>query len=302
MLCPVCHHDNYEGEDACDNCGADLSAADLPEPALEFHDTVLGDHLNDLGFSQPEIVDPELGIAEAIRRMHEARTDCLLVCEAGILVGIFTDRDAVVKATDKRLGLYRVQDFMTPDPVVLRPRGHARGRGPQDGRRRVPPHPRRRRRPPAGRRGRRGGRVPAHRRRARLSGEPVPAPSMLRIAVLADDLIWATRLADGVRRAGGDPGARCARLRRSRLRCPNVDGAIVDLTTRAYDALDALRAATAAGVPAIAVGQHDDAALRRAAREAGASRVHAYRALFEHGDRELAAWVSTLAATREDEA
>jgi CBS domain-containing protein len=36
-------------------------------------------------------------------------------------VGIFTDRDAVVKATDKRLGLYRVQDFMTPDPVVLRP-------------------------------------------------------------------------------------------------------------------------------------------------------------------------------------
>ena len=29
--------------------------------------------------------------------------------------------------------------------------------------------------------------------------------SRARIAILADDLIWATRLADGVRRAGGQP-------------------------------------------------------------------------------------------------
>ena len=29
-------------------------------------------------------------------------------------------RDAVMKAADKRLGLYKVSDFMTPDPVVLR--------------------------------------------------------------------------------------------------------------------------------------------------------------------------------------
>ena len=120
MLCPVCQHDNYEGEDACENCGADLSAADTPQPALEFHDTVLGDHLHALGFGDAEIVDPDLGIADAIRQMHAAGTDCLLVCEDEILIGIFTDRDAVVKAADKRLGLYRVSDFMTPDPVVLR--------------------------------------------------------------------------------------------------------------------------------------------------------------------------------------
>jgi predicted transcriptional regulator len=120
VLCPVCHHDNYEGEDACHNCGADLSSSDTPEPALEFHDTILGDHLEALGFSLPQIVEPDLGVADAIRQMHEADTDCLLVCEGGVLIGIFTDRDAVVKAADKRLGLFRVADFMTPDPVVLR--------------------------------------------------------------------------------------------------------------------------------------------------------------------------------------
>jgi hypothetical protein len=56
-----------------------------------------------------------------------------------------------------------------------------------------------------------------------------------------------------------------------------------------------VRAAGAAGVPVIAVGQHDDADQRRAATDAGAARVFAYRALFEHGDRVLAAWIAVLA-------
>ena len=131
-----------------------------------------------------------------------------------------------------------------------------------------------------------------------MSGVPATFPSGLRVAVLADDLIWATRLADGVRRAGGTPvPLRTASALATAL--TEVDGAIVDLTARAYDGLDALRAAAAAGVPAIAVGQHDDAPLRRAARDAGASRVHAYRALFEHGDRELSSWLAALDAPRE---
>ena len=40
MLCPVCRFDNFEGEDSCTNCGADLSASDLPQPAQDFHDTI----------------------------------------------------------------------------------------------------------------------------------------------------------------------------------------------------------------------------------------------------------------------
>ena len=68
----------------------------------------------------------------------------------------------------------------------------------------------------------------------------------------------------------------------------------MDLTARAYDGIEAVRAATSAGVPVIAVGQHDDAEMRRAATDAGAARVYAYRALFEHGDRVLGAWIATL--------
>ena len=119
-----------------------------------------------------------------------------------------------------------------------------------------------------------------------------------RVAIVADDLIWATRLVDGVRAAGATPIAvRSAGTLEGAL--AGAAGCVVDLTSRAYDGLEALRSAAAAGVPAIAVGQHDDVELRRAARAAGATRVYAYRALFEHGDRELGGWVGRLAG-RED--
>jgi hypothetical protein len=130
-----------------------------------------------------------------------------------------------------------------------------------------------------------------------LSAERPAAPT--RVVVLADDLIWATRLADGVRRVGGTPiPARTGAAFDAAL--ADADGALVDLTARAYDGLAALARAREAGVPAVAVGQHDDIALRKAAKMAGASRVHAYRALFEHGDRELTSWLTALAAATED--
>jgi predicted transcriptional regulator len=121
MLCPTCHHDNFEGDDNCANCGADLALSDVARTAFAYHDTILGDHLDALGIGDPMLVEPDLPVADAIRAMHQGGRDCLLVCEDGRLVGIFTDRDAVAKAIDKRLALFHVRDFMTPDPVVLGP-------------------------------------------------------------------------------------------------------------------------------------------------------------------------------------
>ena len=74
---------------------------------------------------------------------------------------------------------------------------------------------------------------------------------------------------------------------------PDVDRVVVDLTARAYDGVAAVALAAAAGRRVLAVGQHDDAVLRRAAIAAGADRVHPYRQLFEDGPRQLAAWLAT---------
>jgi len=109
------------------------------------------------------------------------------------------------------------------------------------------------------------------------------------VAILADDLIWSTRLADAVRGAGGQPKV----LRRlADLVADDARHVIVDLTARAYDGVAAIRTVTAAGATVVAVGQHDDAPLRQAALAAGASRVFTYRALFEDGPRLLGRWLA----------
>jgi DNA-binding response OmpR family regulator len=114
----------------------------------------------------------------------------------------------------------------------------------------------------------------------------------VRVAVLADDLIWSTRLVEHLRAAGAEP-VPARSLAAFEAALPDVDRAIVDLTARAYDGVDALARAASAHRPALAVGQHDDHALRRRALDAGAERVYAYRKLFEDGPATLASWLGS---------
>ena len=57
---------------------------------------------------------------EAVRRMHDNGTDCVLVVDGGRLVGIFTDRDAVLKVAGRELKARPIAELMTHDPVVVR--------------------------------------------------------------------------------------------------------------------------------------------------------------------------------------
>jgi DNA-binding response OmpR family regulator len=113
----------------------------------------------------------------------------------------------------------------------------------------------------------------------------------VRVLVLADDLIWATRLSAQVRASGAEAAAaRTSAGFRDGL--AGAAGAIVDLTSRAYDGLAEISAAREAGVAVLAVGQHDDHELRRSALAAGADRVLAYRKLFEDGPATIARWLA----------
>jgi CBS domain-containing protein len=52
--------------------------------------------------------------------MHAKGSDCVLVVDDGRLVGIFTDRDAVLKVAGRPVSARPIADYMTRDPVVLR--------------------------------------------------------------------------------------------------------------------------------------------------------------------------------------
>ncbi len=116
-----------------------------------------------------------------------------------------------------------------------------------------------------------------------------PAPAVL---VLADDLIWSSRLTSLLRSLGARPLAVASEeVFRSRL--PEARHAIVDLTARSYDGVAATAEAAGTGLAVVCVGQHDDRELRRRALAAGATRVFAYRKLFEDGPRTLSLWLAT---------
>ena len=114
------------------------------------------------------------------------------------------------------------------------------------------------------------------------------------VAILADDLIWSTRLAAGVRAAKANPKPirRLAELEALLADPGATPFVLVDLTARAYDGVAAIRLAAGAGARVVAVGQHDDLEMRKTALAAGAERVYAYRKLFEDGPRTLAAWLA----------
>ena len=120
MRCPVCGYENLLGSDVCDNCGSDLAGHDTPQSPTTFRGQLLGEHLDALGIAAPETLDIDGAVDEAIRRMHDKGVDCILVTAAGRLVGIFTDRDAVVKVAGQNVGSRSIATLMTRDPVVLR--------------------------------------------------------------------------------------------------------------------------------------------------------------------------------------
>ncbi len=120
VICPVCQFDNFEGEDSCENCGSDLRASDIPEIASSFHGKLLGEHLDALGVGDPPTMPASTPVVEAIARMHREGIDCLLAMDGGELVGVFTERDAVLKLAGRSMIGIRVADVMTRDPVVLR--------------------------------------------------------------------------------------------------------------------------------------------------------------------------------------
>ncbi len=123
------------------------------------------------------------------------------------------------------------------------------------------------------------------------------------VAVLADDLIWASRLVAAVNRAGA-PAVRLSTADELRVvldrdaaaeRGPDDErrllGVIVDLNGRRYDGAKAVALAVAARKPVICAAEHDDQPTRKAALDAGAQRVFAYAKLFTDGPAVIARWL-----------
>jgi len=122
------------------------------------------------------------------------------------------------------------------------------------------------------------------------------------VLVLADDLMWSTRIAEAVRRAGGT-AVRLGSEEELGLAIdahelgdqPTISGAVVDLAARRFDGVTAIGRVHAARLPVLAVAEHDDLVTRKRALDAGAGRVLSYRKFFEDGTRLVEGWLTANA-------
>ena len=129
------------------------------------------------------------------------------------------------------------------------------------------------------------------------------------VAVVADDLIWASRLVAAVQRAGatavrmGSDQDLAFALEAAMAEEPDPNdpdprrilGAIVDLFGHRYDGVEAVKAVHGDDGQARAVAQHDDQETRGLALDAGALRVFSYNKFFEDGPSLVRRWLTESA-------
>ena len=78
------------------------------------------DSVSRLTPTPPHQIGSDRTVSDAVAHMKEKNVGCLLVCDAGRLVGILTERDLMVRVIAQSRPLTTpVAECMTPDPVTV---------------------------------------------------------------------------------------------------------------------------------------------------------------------------------------
>jgi CBS domain-containing protein len=121
VICPYCDAENIEGADTCADCEASLTDLSIRVPASSVEADLLRDRIERLWPKTPSKVSPNTPVGEVLKKMVGETIGCVMVVDGDKLVGIFSERDALMKLnTDAAKFLDRpISQFMTRDPVTL---------------------------------------------------------------------------------------------------------------------------------------------------------------------------------------
>ena len=121
--CPACGHLNIDGVDECEQCLQSLSDLHLAETSGPVEQSLLSDRISALEPNPPRVVPPTLAVGEVLEILAAERIGCVLVVQDDRLVGIFSERDALLRLNTEAdaLSARPVSEFMTPAPETLAP-------------------------------------------------------------------------------------------------------------------------------------------------------------------------------------
>ena len=119
--CPFCGAENIPGIDDCEECGQPLSHIHTGTHANNIERSLIKDRVAALVPKQPCTVAPNAPVREVLHQMATNRIGCVIVVEGGKPVGIFSERDALLKLNTEAasLGDRPISEFMTANPETL---------------------------------------------------------------------------------------------------------------------------------------------------------------------------------------
>jgi CBS domain-containing protein len=102
---------------------ASLMKLDVPQPKSGLQERLMEDSISVLRPAQAISLSSRASVLEAVVTMQERHVGCIVVMEGGQLVGVFSERDFLLKATGLNRSLDEIQlaEVMTPRPITLSP-------------------------------------------------------------------------------------------------------------------------------------------------------------------------------------
>lgn len=121
LTCPLCGYENLDGADACERCESSLSDLNLPQPHSREERHILRDRIFQLAPRRAITVDESTTVQEVLQALVKHNVGCVIVTRGEDLVGIFTERDALLRlnADFEELLTRPISEFMTPNPATL---------------------------------------------------------------------------------------------------------------------------------------------------------------------------------------
>jgi len=119
MICPSCCHKNLPGDDVCKHCKQPLTPFDLPTPENSVERSVMFDQVSTLKQNPPVTIGQSATIGDAMALMLSTNVGAILIVnDAGLLVGIFSERDLLKKIVGNVADYANlpITQFMTPRP------------------------------------------------------------------------------------------------------------------------------------------------------------------------------------------
>lgn len=98
-----------------------VESQDLPVPATDVERSLLSDRIAVLRPKKPVTVSKDTSVHEVLNLLTDHKIGCVVVTDNGHPVGIFSERDALVKLNSdiSELRDHPVSEFMTPNPETL---------------------------------------------------------------------------------------------------------------------------------------------------------------------------------------